>query len=930
MAAELTTYDYSIGLICAIPIELAAVLAVLDEIHPQLDTTDGDTNAYQYGRIGRHNVVISWLPSGKYGTTQASNVSARMRYTFKRLRFGLMIGVGGGAPSALNDIRLGDIAVSQPTRLSGGVIQYDFGKAMDNGEFVQIGSLNAPPGILLQAVSALKALNPRELGKSISDEAQKVEERDKRFHYPGKNADRLFPARYLHVISEEGQNKESEEEACKACNAADEITREEREGNHPYIHYGIIASGNQVMKDGVKRDTISKASGALCFEMEAAGLMDDFPCLVVRGICDYSDGHKNKQWQPYAALVAAIYAKQLLHSIPAVSKSNNENARAEPEKIENVNFVIPFSIQQPRNRTFIGRAEELRKIHKYFTQPTLMESADMESADMESQPTDTPSMFALAGTGGMGKTQIALEYAYRHQRDYTAIFWVFAASEDTIRAAFVDIMQRIVNEQVKVVWTGPPNYDVVASSLGIPGLINSNGVVSANPETIGNIQAALFSWLQLPGNSKWLLIFDNADDLETFDLQKYIPSHGGGAILITSRRPEFSHSAEQVGLEGLDEKNAIRLLLRLANLPDTPEVRKEAVTLTEKLGHMPLAISHAGCYMRETKVSFPEYLTHYDRAFITVQSRKPKFGWDYRNDTAATTWEISLSRVEERDKEAVSMLLACSYLNHEEISENLWEDEQSEKDIVNERVLLLASYSLVRVTRFRAFSVHPVVHSWARECRHQSESFRAIRHAITILAREIEQRGISSGSLRWGGGEGRMIASHLGYLHRYSKARFSMSVLQAGSRPKDQATVGHVHGVAGAFHDQGKYEEALEWYQRALDGYKALGDELPYTLGTINNIASVLNHQGRYQEALEWYQRALEGYKALGDEHPYTLGTIINNIASVFNRRGRYQEALEWYQRALDGKKKVLGDEHPSTLITAKNLRLLRQRISIL
>ncbi|KAF3231779.1 hypothetical protein TWF128_004494, partial [Orbilia oligospora] len=578
MTAELKASDYSVGWVCAIPIELTAVLAILDETYPQLDAADGDTNSYKFGRIGSHNVVISCLPAGRYGVTNAGIVAAHMRSTFAKLRFGLMVGVGGGAPSGDNDIRLGDLVISQPAGVSGGVIQYDFGRAMENGEFLRIGSLNAPPSILLNAVAFIKAEDQAKLGQKISEIAQEIEENDSKFQYPGQETDILFRADYNHVPGEGRQR-----ETCKSCDTSKVVPRPERKYDHPYFHYGIIASGNQVIKD-------------------------------------------------------------------------------EREKIKEINFVVPFHMPSPRNRNFVGRAEKLRQVYEYFSGPNSI---------------DIPRVFALTGTGGMGKTQIALEYAYRHHHDYTAVFWVSSASEDTIRTSFIDIMQRIVKEQARITWPeSPPDYQAIASKLGIPGLIDRKGTVSANLEAVDNIRSALFSWLQLPGNSRWLLIFDNADDLETFSIKEYFPNQGSGAIFITSRRPEFSQSAKQVDLDGLDNKSAVALLLNLAHLTDISGVlESEAMTLVEKLGFMPLAISHAGCYIHEAQLPLGNYLSYYNKAFMAMQSRKPRFGWNYRNDTAATTWEISFSRVEEQDKEAALLLLVCSYLNPEEIFDNLWEDE---------------------------------------------------------------------------------------------------------------------------------------------------------------------------------------------------------------------------------------------------------------
>ncbi|KAF3159962.1 hypothetical protein TWF751_000514 [Orbilia oligospora] len=897
MTTKLNRDDYSIGWLCAIPIELEAARKVLDEVHPKLSVPQGDENCYEFGRIGEHNVVISWLPQASYGLTNAAIVATRMNTTFTRMRFGLMVGVGGGAPSSTNDIRLGDVVISQPTNRSGGVIQYDFGKATEGGGFQITGFLNAPSPTLLSAVSAITAMDEVELGQKISDTAYEIEENDGRFFYPGKDTDKLFHASYLHV-----PGKGRQVDTCSACDTSNIIDRPERPHDHPYLHYGIIASANQVMKDGARRDKISTETGALCFEMEAAGLMGNYKYLVVRGICDYSDGHKNKRWQPYAALVAAIYAKELLLQIPAASKDEIEDDSINREKINETNVVIPFHMPFPRNRNFVGRAEELRQVYKYFSGSNFTEISIHKPDSVV-----IPRIYALTGTGGMGKTQIALEYAYRHHRDYTAVFWVSTANESMIHTSFIDIMQRIVKEQARITWPeSPPDYQAIGSKLGIPGLIDEKGTVSSNLEVVNNIQSALFDWLQLPGN-RWLLIFDNLDDLETFSVQKYFPNQGSGAIFITSRRPEFSQSAKQVDLDGLDSKSAVALLLNLAHLTDSGVPENEAVTLVEKLGFMPLAISHAGCYIHETKLPLGDYLSYYNEAFTVVQSRKPKFGWNYRDDTAATTWEISFSKIKEQNKEAALLLLVCSYLNPQEIFDDLWGDKALEK-------------VKIKIIKFGVFSVHPVVHSWARESSDRLERFRAIKYAVTILGKASNRGNVSRENKEWEAREERRVASHMEYLHQNLKPLFS-TFLQEEQESENQTLFGHVHNIALVFSNQGKYDEAMQWYERALAGReKALGKDHPSTLSTINNIAGVFSKQGKYGEAMQWYERALAGFeKAWGKDHPSTLSTV-HNIASVFGDQGKYDEAMQWYERALAGCEKALGKDHPSTLSTVHNI----------
>jgi nucleoside phosphorylase len=137
-----------VGWVCALPIELAAAQEMLDEEHEDLEQDENDNNLYSLGRIGGHNVVIVCLPAGLIGNNPAAAVATQMRSTFRSVRFGLMVGIGGGVPSIEADIRLGDVVVSQPNQGYGGVIQYDFGKASPSG-FHRTGFINSPPPILL-------------------------------------------------------------------------------------------------------------------------------------------------------------------------------------------------------------------------------------------------------------------------------------------------------------------------------------------------------------------------------------------------------------------------------------------------------------------------------------------------------------------------------------------------------------------------------------------------------------------------------------------------------------------------------------------------------------------------------------------------------------------------------------------------------------
>ncbi|KAL2862490.1 WD40-repeat-containing domain protein [Aspergillus lucknowensis] len=323
--SDLTNDSYTVGWICALKDELAVSQAMLDQVHPALPRVGNDTNAYTLGRISQHNIVIACLPAGTTGTNAAAMVAVNLLRSFPKIRFGLMVGVGGGAPGDPSDdpyenLHLGDVVVSKPDGAYGGVVQYDFGKAVENGEFIRTGALNQPPTILMTAVQNLQAQHERKenaIRRYISRMLVSYPRMARRFQHPGSEHDQLFLADYNH--NDSGKD-------CSACDKGHLLPREPRDTHDPVVHYGLIGSANQVMRSGTTREKLRKEIDILCFEMEAAGLMNDFPCLVIRGICDYSDTHKNKRWQPYAAATAAAYAKELLEIIPATDVTSMKEA----------------------------------------------------------------------------------------------------------------------------------------------------------------------------------------------------------------------------------------------------------------------------------------------------------------------------------------------------------------------------------------------------------------------------------------------------------------------------------------------------------------------------------------------------------------------------------------------------------------------------
>ncbi|KAJ5225481.1 hypothetical protein N7468_006706 [Penicillium chermesinum] len=237
--------------------------------------------------------------------------------TFCSLRIGLMVGIGSGLPSATHDIRLGDIVIGSPEGPYGGVIQYDMGKVTTDGLFERTELLNSPPKALLDAVNQLTAntLSGHSLYQAYLQRAIGRNARTRENFVPhDAQSDRLFQTKHNHPM---------EARTCDDCPAEWEEFRSERYDSDPQFHYGIIASGNMIIKNGKARDQLAETTGALCYETATAGLMEDFPCLVIRGICDYADSHGYKSWAGYAALAAASYTKELLGCVP-ISRVSQE------------------------------------------------------------------------------------------------------------------------------------------------------------------------------------------------------------------------------------------------------------------------------------------------------------------------------------------------------------------------------------------------------------------------------------------------------------------------------------------------------------------------------------------------------------------------------------------------------------------------------
>ncbi|KAG7123567.1 hypothetical protein HYQ44_002203 [Verticillium longisporum] len=338
-----THEKYTIAWICALPLELAASRAMLDEEHQSLFIPASDNNQYVLGRIGHQNIVMTCLPR-QYGNTNAALVATDLKRSFPSVIVSLMVGIGGGSPS-MADLYLGDVVVG--TR----VMQYDLGKILSAGRFQSTADAKIPSSRLRSAITDLQASHRLQPG--VNDGAATSSLRMVRIlhdrlqnHPRPTQPDHLFQAAYEHP---------ADSPDCHHCDLGKLQMRGRRDLQEPRIHYGVIASGNSVIKDGKTRDDIARRLSAMCFEMESAGMMDNLECLPIRGICDYSDSHKNKGWQDYAAATAAAYARELVERLPVWRK----------EHVHDAMHPTSAGASEPASGHNLTRRQELLKVLRF-------------------------------------------------------------------------------------------------------------------------------------------------------------------------------------------------------------------------------------------------------------------------------------------------------------------------------------------------------------------------------------------------------------------------------------------------------------------------------------------------------------------------------------------------------------------------------------
>ncbi|KAM0425956.1 hypothetical protein ACHAPT_008895 [Fusarium lateritium] len=309
---------YTIAWIAPREIEAQAALHMLDHRHKgRFPVSRGDDYVFQAGDINGHNIIIATLPeSQEYGTGSAAALASQVKKFLPNLWFGLLVGIAAGLPNLTRDppldIRLGDVLVGLPDGESAGLIAYELGKETVNGfQLLRLGRvLASTETVVRSAIGSIKIMAPNDVDEFLPlYEGIKTKEHPRgNFEDPGQEKDVLYST----------DNHGTSHVVPRGKRPANKRTR---------VWYGPIGSGDKLVKNAEKRNELRDKYNIIGLEMEAAGTMNRIPVGVIRGVCDYGDEHKNKDWQPYAAAMAAAYAKAVLHHLGpgnAVSKLSGE------------------------------------------------------------------------------------------------------------------------------------------------------------------------------------------------------------------------------------------------------------------------------------------------------------------------------------------------------------------------------------------------------------------------------------------------------------------------------------------------------------------------------------------------------------------------------------------------------------------------------
>ena len=616
-----------------------------------------------------------------------------------------------------------------------------------------------------------------------------------------------------------------------------------------------------------------------------------------------------------------------------------------------------WSVPYPRNAFFCGREDVLQQLHVQFTGSGIAPSIQQQ---------------VIYGPAGIGKTQVALEYAYRHQQDYSHILRIDAASEYTLSG---DLMK-------------------VASTIGLP----------LETSSLQELIASIKVWLAEQQN--WLLIFDNVIELEV--LHNYVPeSATNGRVLYLANAASTSDLIHIIELPELGTEAGLQLLLQRAGVKldqVSPQVQTEATTIVQALGSLPLALNQAGAYIDASSYNLAGYLSLYEKQRQALTRWRGRASEGYPESMAATC-VLAFQSVERASPAAAELLCLCAFLAGEVIPERLiskgapvlgavLSPVAADPSALNQAIELLSKFSLIEyASDEKQLTMHPLIQAILKYEMNQEtqrewtertiaavdaafpdehtpwSAFQPYLHQIQACALLIDYYNVSSfEATKLLNNAALALKEHGQYEQAAPLFQRALAIEEMIAGPEHPATALTLNNLATLYHAQGDYEQAEPYYRRALaiwelepgleypslsmgydnlallyqaqgqyDRVEALrqhslaiteqvwGAVAPETANCLNNLANLYHAQGKYEQAETLYRRSLAILlKEVGTDHAATASSM-NNLGNLYRNWGKEQQAGPLIQRALLIREKVLGPEHLETASSLSDLANLYQ-----
>jgi tetratricopeptide (TPR) repeat protein/transcriptional regulator with XRE-family HTH domain len=626
----------------------------------------------------------------------------------------------------------------------------------------------------------------------------------------------------------------------------------------------------------------------------------------------------------YRQRLAELFGKSIqeLGFIPASGEEHLEEDSTISGTSNTQTFIpsqLIWNVPYRRNPFFTGREEILAHLY------TVLQN-NKAAALTQTQ--------AISGLGGIGKTQIAVEYAYRYRDHYQAIFWITASTREAFTADFV----------------------MLAALLDLPEQREQDQDI---------VVRAVKRWLTT--HTHWLLVLDNVDNPHM--IVDFLPVYSIGDVLLTTRLQAFGTLAQSIEVEQMGLYEGVIFLLRRTKLlasgasldQSTSESQAQAAEIVTALDGLPLALDQAGAYIEETRCGLIQYLDLYGTRRKELLLRRGRFPVDHP-DSVAATWSLSFQQVEQEHLAAADLLRLLAFLDPEAIPEEIIIMGAAELGPTLERVdsdplkidtilELLLRYSLIRRTsESQTLSMHRLVQAvlkdgmdrdtqrlWAeRAIRAVNRTFpdvelktwercqRCLSHVL-IFATYIEAYEIAFPEAA------RLFNEAAAFLIVHAQYKQAESLLQQALTIRQQVLVANHPDTARSLNDlgvlyltQGKYQQAEPLLQKALAiRQKKLGVEHPDTATSLNNRALLYYEQGRYSSAETLYRDALEIRRRVLEPGHRDIAQSLNNLAQLYTVLGKFSQAESLYEEALISQEKTLGSEHPLVAKTLNNLALL-------